>query len=122
MTSQVDLMDTEILRVEKVTQALNQRQGKMGTNLEAFRKEIIERFADIGFKVDVKVYTTDQEGLYAFDIDITDRLAGQFDPDRQVHDVTNDILELGDSGVINTQQTASGLHLLHGGKGHSHKH
>lgn len=121
LTINCEVMDSELLVIEKVLEKINERQGKGGVNLEAFRKEIIERFAAIGFRVEVKVYTTDQEGLYWFEIELADRLAGQFDPDRQVHDVTHDILELGDSGVINTKQTASGLHLIQGGK-HSHRH
>lgn len=121
MTSQVEIMDSEILRIEKVLEALNALQGKGGVNLEAFRKEAIERFAGIGFKIEVKVYTTNEEGVYAFDLEIVDRLEGQFDPDQQVHEVTNDILGTGDTGVINTAMSKGGLHLIKGGA-HSHSH
>jgi hypothetical protein len=114
-------MDSELLRCEEVIKKLNERQGRGGTNLEKFRQEIVERFAGIGLGVAVRVYTTNEEGLYAFDIDIDRRLAGQFDPDRQVHEVTNDLLNLGEGGVIKS----GGLHLVQGGHGHGghgHKH
>lgn len=112
-----EVMDSELLRIEQVVNKLNERQWTQGVNLEAFRKEIIERFGEIGFRVGVEVWSTDQEGLYAFDIVISDRLEGEFDPDRMVSEVTNDILGLGTGGVIKAK---SGLHLLQGGAEHSH--
>jgi hypothetical protein len=116
-----DLNDSELLRLEEVVKVLNQRQGK-SLSIEAFRKEAIERFAIAGFKVDVKTYTTTEPGVYAFDIDVQDRYEGEFDPERQVHEVTNDLLELGTKGTIKTEQTSSGLHVV-GGKSHAgHKH
>lgn len=100
VTSQImDLNDADILKIEQVVKILNERQGKV-LNLDAFRREAIERFAEAGFKVDVKTYDTNQQGLYAFEIDIQDRYEGQFDPDQMVHEATNDLLELGTGGVI----------------------
>ena len=99
LTSMIELNDSDILRIESVVKILNDRQGKV-LNLDAFRREAEERFAEAGFKVTVKAYTTNQEGLYAFDIDINDRLEGEFDPDQMVHEATNDILDLGTGGVI----------------------
>ena len=97
----IELTDTEVLRMEKVLRLLNDRSGKT-LNLEAFRVETVERFADAGFGVFVKTYETNQPGMFAFDIEIRERLAGQFDPDQQVAEVTNDILDLGTGGVINS--------------------
>lgn len=124
VTSLIDLHDSEILRIERVVNVLNERRGT-SLPLEAFRREIIERFAEqAGLKVNVKVFTTTQEGLYAFTVEIIDRLGGEFDPDRQVHEVTNDLLELGEGGVIKTQVTDSGLHVVggHAHGGHHHHH
>lgn len=121
MSSNIEIMDSEIIRIEAVLKKLNEKQGKGGVNQEAFRKEIIERFAEAGFKVDVKWYTTNVEGVYMPEIDIIDRIEGEFDPDQMVHEVTNDLLGLGEGGVLKTQTTASGLHVV-GGKGHGHHH
>ena len=113
----IELNDSDILRLESVQRILNDRLGAR-LNLEAFRKEILERFAEVGFKVDVKAWTTQTPGIYAFDIEIQERLAGQFDPDQMVHEAVNDILNLGDGGVIKTD---SGL-LVSGDYKHQHKH
>lgn len=94
-----DLNDSDILALERVVMILNERQG-MALPMEGFRKEIIERFGQAGYKVDAKVWTTNQEGLYAFDIEIIDRLEGQFDPDQMVYEATNNVLDLGEGGVI----------------------
>jgi len=90
----IDLYDSEILAAEKVLERLHEKQRK-STNLEAFRKEIIERFAEIGLKVDVKVWTTNQDGVFGFEVEITGRTeAVNWDHDRQVHEVRTDILDL----------------------------
>lgn len=126
-------MEIEIEHIEAVSQKLNERQGKMGTNLEAFRKEIIERMGEDwegprrpdgdnkwpGFVVTVQVHETDQEGLYWFTIIIDRRTwelpGGTFDPDRQVYDITHDYLGLGEGGVI---KSADVLKMSE----HQHKH
>lgn len=117
MSSNIEILDSEIIAIEKVLKKLQDKQGKGGVNQEAFRKEIIERFAEAGFKVDVKWYTTNVEGVFMPEVSIVDRLEGQFDPDRMVHEVTNDLLGLGEGGVIKT--TNSGL-IVPKGHGHSH--
>lgn len=94
-----DLNDSDILKIEAVLNRLGEKQSRM-VSLEGFRKEAIERFAEAGFKVVAKVYETDQPGLYAFDLDIVGRTFGEFDPERQVHEATADILDLGTKGVI----------------------
>lgn len=99
LTSMIELNDSDILKIESVVKILNDRQGKV-LNLEAFRTEAFERFAEAGYRVTVKAYTTNQEGLYAFDIEINDRLEGEFDPDQMVYEATNDVLNIGEKGVI----------------------
>ena len=98
--SLIDLYDSEILQVEKVVMKLNEKQGQT-LPLESFRKEIIERFAEIGLVVSVAVYDTTVDGVnpldgvYSFVAQIegrTDKL--DWDPDRQVHEVRTDILDL----------------------------
>ena len=94
VTSVIDLYDSEVLLLEKVLEQLNQKQGK-SVNLEAFRKEGVERLASIGLVADAKVYETTQEGIYAFDFEIKGRNNNQsWDPDKQVFEVTNDILDV----------------------------
>lgn len=100
--SLIEVTDSEIIRIEAVLKKLNERQGLGGVNLEGFRQEAMDRFRQIGFEVAVRVYTTEQDGLFAFDLDIIDRLEGAFDPDRQVWEATHDILDLGEGGVIKT--------------------
>lgn len=102
LSSLIELNDSDILRIERAVVAINAKQRKM-VNLEAFRKEIVERFGLEGFKVNVKTYTTSQDGLYAFDIEIAERLEGRFDPDKMVYEATNDVLDLGEGGVISTK-------------------
>lgn len=103
----IDLYDHEILEAEKVLAALNEKRAKV-VNLEAFRQEIIGRFEEIGLEVVAKVWGTNEEGLYAFDIEIQGRCEPHaFDYDRQVHEVTSDILDLlpnQDKGIIKSEK------------------
>lgn len=103
VTSNIDdLNDADILALEKVVNILNAKQGKI-LNLDAFQREAKERFFNAGFRVDVKVYTTNQDRTHAFDIEILERLEGEFDPDQMVYEATNDILDIGEKGVISTK-------------------
>lgn len=112
--SNLNLYDEDILKLEKVFDWVKQRQHQR-MDLEDFRRNAIERFYDAGFKVNVKVYETTEndgqsalEGVYAFDFEILDRVnrEEQFDFDRQVHQVVNNLLELPDQngGWINTDE------------------
>jgi hypothetical protein len=90
----MELYDSEILMVEKVLERLGEKQ-RTAQNLEAFRKEIVERFAEIGFAVTAKVFETNQDDVYAFDVQIDDRTAPHvMDRDKQVHEAVEDILEI----------------------------
>jgi hypothetical protein len=103
----IDIYDSDLIRAEEVLRVLNEKSGKL-KNLEEFRKEIIGRFEEIGLVVDPKVWTTTEEGVFAFDVEITGRCEKHaFDYDRQVHEVTHDILELlppGERGTIKSGQ------------------
>jgi hypothetical protein len=95
-----DIHDSELKRAMGVIEEINRKHSAMARDLETFRKEVIHRFEDAGIKADVKVFETNVVGVYWFDVDLLDRLEGEFDPDRQVHEVTSDILGTGDGGVI----------------------
>lgn len=94
LESSIELHDSDIIRIERVVKHLNDKQSKV-VNLDAFQREARERFQDEGFVVDVKCYTTNVEGIYAFDLDITGRCESViFDTERQRHEVVNDLLGL----------------------------
>lgn len=107
-----NIHDSEIkLFEDKVLAPAMARQG-LATDIDAWRREVIERSQDIGFVVDVLVYSTTVDGrsaipgLYAFDFVIKRRLK-EFDPDKQVWEVTKDVLDLGTGGVIKTDHGAA---------------
>lgn len=97
----IEVTDSEIIKIEKVINVLNGKQGTYQP-LESFKNEIQERFFNIGFMTDVLVYTTNEPGVYSFVININDRVDSEFDPDQMVYEATRDILGLGDGGVIRT--------------------
>jgi hypothetical protein len=104
----IDLHDSEILAIEKGPMAwMEQNQGSY-RDLEDFRRAAIDKFGEIGFQVRLKCYDTNQAGCYAFDVEIYGRVPGsqKFDPDRQVHEVTHNILDLPDQekGFIKTDK------------------
>jgi hypothetical protein len=115
----VDLYDHEVLALEGVLNKLHEKQ-RSHQNLEAFRKEIVERCAEIGIAVYAKIYETNEEGVYAFEVEIRGRTEGGFvfDPDRQVAEVTEDILDLLPASEKGEKIKTSGL-IVPGG---SHKH
>lgn len=100
LTSHFEIYDSEIDKIQHILEILR-RRAEGSVDYDAFDREIKDRFAKIGFKVDVKWWTTNVEGTLLPEIDIQDRLEKiEFDHDRQVSEVTNDILGLGDAGVI----------------------
>lgn len=105
----IELYDSEVLTIEEILAALARRaEGRR--DRDAFDREIKERFADAGFAVAVNWYhVADRAGqevpdVYMPEITINDRVQKgvPFDHDRQVHEVTNDLLELDEGGVIKT--------------------
>ncbi len=115
----LDLYDDEILAAEKVLKRLHAKQ-RTSQNLEAFRKEIVERFAEIGLDVFAKIYDTNEEGVYSFEVEIRGRTVElkQYDFDKQVHEVTTDILDLLPNSEKGQTIKTSGL-IVPGG---THKH
>jgi hypothetical protein len=95
-----DLLDSDILILEGVMAKLRVSADKTMVP-EDFRKEAVERFGEAGFEVDVKVWYTDQIGLFSFDFEIIRKLDDKpFDHERMQHEVTHDLLGLGEGGAI----------------------
>lgn len=104
INSSVELYDHDFLAMESgPLRWANQQQGKT-RDIHRFTEDLKEQFAAIGFGVDVQVWDTNQEGTYAFKIEIRSRLDGSaFDHDRQVHEVVSNILDIpGQEGWIKT--------------------
>jgi len=115
----IDLYDHEILALETVLGKLSDKQ-RTSQHLESFRKEIVERCAEVGIVVYAKVFETNQEGVFAFEVEIRGRTeAVDWDPDQQVHEVVNDVLDIlpnSEKGqTIKTQKIRPGE-----APGHSH--
>lgn len=101
-----DINDYELLKLEEINNWAAAQQGK-SVPIDQFTKDLEEKFNEVGFTVEVKVYDTDQSGAYAFGVEITGRTAdSQFDPDRMVHEVTSNLLELPgqDKGFIPSKE------------------
>lgn len=93
-------LDSEILEIQRVHRELEGRTYKRH-NLDSFQREIVERFGQIGWKVDVKWFSTNVAGTYIPQVDIVDRIeTKEFDHDQMAHEVQNDILGLGEGGLI----------------------
>lgn len=96
----IEPYDHEIPMIQDVLEAISKKQAK-SLHLETLRQEIIGRFAEIGFVCEITVYTTNQDGMYAFDLNITDRTDPKpFDHERQAHEVRNDILGISQPGIL----------------------
>lgn len=107
----IDLNDSDLLALEKVDQWARHRQ-KSRRDIDQFTRDLEEQINNAGFTCNVKVYDTNQEGVYGFELEITGRTgASVFDPDKQVWEVTNNILELPgqDKGFIKTDGAAKAL-------------
>lgn len=102
--AEVDLYDSEVIAVRGVIEALNQTRHTKATSVEGWRREIVQRFEDIGLKVrvvlheieEVEVGTGVTPGQILTSITIVGRLdemkVGEFDHDRQKHEVRSNIL------------------------------
>ena len=100
LDSLIDLYDSDFFKIEAVAKKLNESVGKP-RQMEGFRKEILERFEEQGFRVNVKVWSTPVDGVYTFDVEIVDRcepLRNGYDHERQAWEVQNAILGLDDAG------------------------
>jgi hypothetical protein len=112
ISSSIDLNDSEILRLEKGPLAWARLRQGNSLPIDGFVKSLTEQINECGFTVEVKVFDTEQHGVYAFEAEINGRTAGSlFDPDRQVHEVVNNLLELPgqDKGFIPSKDGISKL-------------
>lgn len=119
LTINCEVHDSEIIEIERVLERLNAtiEGGNKRVDYDAFTREIRERFEDIGFQVAVNWWDSNVAGVLIPEIVIRDRTERKpFDYDRQVHEVTNDILELGEGGVIKTDPSQFQA------PAHDHKH
>jgi hypothetical protein len=100
-TGIADILDSEVLALEKVLQALQGRTA-VSRRYEAFEREIHQRFNEVGFIVDVKWFETNVPDHLIPEVTVTGRIDGpkEFDHDQMRHEVVSDILELGEGGVI----------------------
>ncbi len=92
--------DHEILAIEKVPDELGKKVGTVAP-LESFRKECIDRFAEAGIVATVVWYTDNKttngsEEVFSPIIYLNGRTDEhhEFDYDRQVFEVRNDILDI----------------------------
>lgn len=103
----MDLYDTDIIAIEKGPLEWMKSKQFERMDLEDFRRTTKERFEQLGFRVNVKCYDTDQPDVYAFDVEILGRTSQQsFDYDRMTHEVVNNVLALPDQdgGWIDTDK------------------
>lgn len=105
MSDLLNILDSEVAELQRVHQELEGRTYK-SHNLHAFEREIVERFQEIGFVVDVKWYTTQADGVFAPVVEVIGRCdplkPGEFDHDQMRHEVVNNVLGLPsqDAGLI----------------------
>jgi hypothetical protein len=118
----IDLYDSDMVAIDKGPAAWMARHQGSSMNVDAFVRGAEEQFAEIGLDAKVKTYTTTEDGTYGFDVEIRGRLdrGHQFDYDRMVHEVTNNILEDPDAetGFIKVdaaaERKAAGKHVHKG--------
>lgn len=133
MTHSIGLpYDSETLEIEKVMQKLTLMRGQR-IGMQDFVDRAIEMFAKIGFKVEVRTYSTasveekggiekveEIPGLYSFDVEIQGRLdRHEFDHDRMAHEVRNNLLEIPGAGGVVTDKGLDEIVRQHT-KGHRH--
>lgn len=98
----MDPPDWVVLLIEKPWRALQQKSAAANTiDRDAFDREIRERFGEVGIIVDVLWHYSALPGCYIPEVEpYALTFDPNEDPDRQVRDVTADVLGLGESGVI----------------------
>lgn len=128
MSDVLDLYDHEVKQVIGLMELLNEAAQRGPLNYVDFEREIRDRFARLGFTVDVNWYRfsvggVEQDGAMP-EITLTGRTDDkfQFDPDRQVHEAVHNVLELpGEDGWIKTDKETL-RNFLDGNGGHPHGH
>lgn len=128
MSDVLDLYDHEVKQVIGLMELLNERARSGPLNYGDFEREVRDRFATLGFTVDVNWYRfsvdgAEQDGAMP-EVTLTGRTDGkfQFDPDRQVHEAVRNVLELpGEDGWISTDKETL-RNFLEGNGHHEHGH
>jgi hypothetical protein len=129
-TDVADLYDHEVEEILQLQVRLNDRARYRRHNYNDFDREIREAFAEIGFTVEVNWYGFEaggqpQEGAMP-EVTVTGRTDSKhvFDKDRQVHEVTRNILGIpGEEGVLKSDpDTLRNFTEGNGGHGHDHGH
>jgi hypothetical protein len=100
----LNILDSEVAQLGEVVAWAQRERDKGRTSLEAFRRAVVDKFAEVGFRANVKCYDTTEKGVYAFDFEILGRVERtEFDFDRMTHEVRSNLLHLpGDHSVIKT--------------------
>jgi hypothetical protein len=100
----IDIYDSDMIAMDQGPVAWMAAHQGRSMNLDAFKQGAEEQFREVGFDATVKVFETSEPGTFAFDVEINHRVdpGFRFDPDRQVHEVTRDLLGTGESGFIKT--------------------
>lgn len=121
----IELYDHEVIAIDKGPVAWMTQQQGSAMSLEEFRIAAEGKFADIGILASVKTFETSEPGTYAFDVEIYGRThAHEFDFDRQVHEVVNNLLDDPgqEKGFINTEAAARELKHSSPDAGKTHRH
>lgn len=109
MSELVNVLDSEMAALQEIHRTLEDRTYKRH-NLAAFEREIVERFHEAGFLVDVKWYETNLPDVSSPVVEVIDRCdpvkPGEFDHDKMRHEVVHNVLGLPeqDAGIIKTPQ------------------
>lgn len=127
MTDVLDVFDHEVDELMRIQQRLTDKARYHRVNYNDFDREIREAFAEAGFTVHVNWHKfsidgQEQDGAMP-EVTVTGRTDPSFvfDKDRQVHEVTHDILGLGDGGVLKTDHETI-RNFMEGNAGHGHGH
>jgi len=128
MADVLDVYDHEVDELMKVQARLTDRARHRRHNFLDFQREIEQAFAEVGFTVHVNWHKfaidgQEQDGAMP-EVTVTGRTDPGFifDKDRQVHEVTSNILDLpGETGVIKTDRETV-RRFMDGNGGHGHDH
>src|SRR3954468_11267454 len=99
----LNLYESEIAALGDLMERIQHRRDSVGiTDRGGFDSWVKDEFHKLGFEVSVLWYHTDMRDLPAVDIEITGRVDKnfEFDHDRQVHEITHDLLGLGEGGFL----------------------
>ena len=101
----IDLYDSDVLKIEAVIKALNHTRAHKSTTVEGWRNEVTQRFAEAGFRVNVVLQQIDEiqvegkatqkDGRIFTSITIVGRTedikVGEYDHERQRDEVRRNI-------------------------------